>query len=303
MEDGKKTFEKIGREIAALLRVDKSLKKIMRASVSVIRQLENIDAFGLRIKSENDYPYYYSNGFHKDFMEREQFICCSSAEGVKESRCLCLNLLESSFSADSPFLSKGGSFLTNSITLLYNSLGEEGKELFARGACRQKGYESLALIPIYYSGARVGLIQVNDSRVELFKGYLIDFFESYSSLLSTFLEYKFDYKSKNYFAFEELDLELVKEGDAFPFKLGEKHFHQSKELFIERCRNIDLSHKKGESSSDEREILTLCCQCKMVRNDKGDWVPIEKFIHETSRYNCSHSFCPDCYEKWLEEIG
>ncbi len=44
-------------------------------------------------------------------------------------------------------------------------------------------------------------------------------------------------------------------------------------------------------------VLPICSNCKKIRDDKGDWVPIEVFIRDRSEAEFSHSICPGCREK------
>lgn len=276
------TFEDSCRQLTALLRFDKPFKDILRASISVIRQLDEFECIAIRLKSEDDYPYYYSSGFTSSFLEREQYICCKTGSGEIESRCLCLNVLEQKISYDSGLVTEAGSFWSNSTTLLKNSLTDDDCWLLGRGYCLEKGYESIALIPIANPDEPpIGLIQINDSRVEILTPALLDFLENYASLLALFLELK-----------EEAQVNL-----------NNRLFILSKELFIEKSKNIDLIMRNSSQSLESRELLTICCQCKKVRSEIGEWIPVEKFIRDKSNYSCSHAFCTDCYEKWLEEMG
>lgn len=42
--------------------------------------------------------------------------------------------------------------------------------------------------------------------------------------------------------------------------------------------------------------LAVCASCKKIRDDKGDWHPIESYIRERSEANFSHGICPECAE-------
>jgi DNA-binding response OmpR family regulator len=46
-----------------------------------------------------------------------------------------------------------------------------------------------------------------------------------------------------------------------------------------------------------RGLLPICCHCKKIRDDKGYWSQLEKYIHEHSDAEFSHSICPDCLGK------
>ena len=48
-------------------------------------------------------------------------------------------------------------------------------------------------------------------------------------------------------------------------------------------------------------LLPVCSWCKKIRNDKGDWEQIEKYIRDRSEAEFSHSICPECMEKRYSE--
>jgi hypothetical protein len=43
-------------------------------------------------------------------------------------------------------------------------------------------------------------------------------------------------------------------------------------------------------------FLPICAHCKKIRDDKGYWNQIEKYIAEHSGTEFTHSICPDCAE-------
>ena len=57
-----------------------------------------------------------------------------------------------------------------------------------------------------------------------------------------------------------------------------------------------------------QKILPMCCVCKKIRNDSGrqlgtgDWITIEKFIHEQANLEITSSYCPDCAKKTMDEF-
>jgi hypothetical protein len=48
-------------------------------------------------------------------------------------------------------------------------------------------------------------------------------------------------------------------------------------------------------------ILPLCASCKRIRNEKGEYEQIEKYITEHSEASFSHGICPDCRKKLYPE--
>lgn len=50
-------------------------------------------------------------------------------------------------------------------------------------------------------------------------------------------------------------------------------------------------------------IIPICAYCKKIRNDQGAWDIIEAYITEHSDAQFSHSICPDCYEKQMQDMA
>lgn len=49
-------------------------------------------------------------------------------------------------------------------------------------------------------------------------------------------------------------------------------------------------------------MLPICAGCKKIRDDRGYWQQIEKYIQEHSEALFSHSMCPDCIKKMYPDI-
>lgn len=49
-------------------------------------------------------------------------------------------------------------------------------------------------------------------------------------------------------------------------------------------------------------LLPFCAWCKKVRNDRGYWEQIERYIAQNSRTSLTHGICPDCRKKFLAGI-
>jgi len=41
-------------------------------------------------------------------------------------------------------------------------------------------------------------------------------------------------------------------------------------------------------------LLPICCFCKSIRTQEGDWEPLEAYISDRSEAQFSHGFCPSC---------
>ena len=49
-------------------------------------------------------------------------------------------------------------------------------------------------------------------------------------------------------------------------------------------------------------MLSVCANCKRIRDDKNHWHPIEEYIHERSHADFSHAICPDCGVKLYGDL-
>ncbi|MBU1564711.1 MAG: response regulator [Proteobacteria bacterium] len=49
-------------------------------------------------------------------------------------------------------------------------------------------------------------------------------------------------------------------------------------------------------------FIPICASCKKIRDDKGYWEQIEKYIQDHSRAIFSHSICPDCIQKLYPDL-
>lgn len=47
-------------------------------------------------------------------------------------------------------------------------------------------------------------------------------------------------------------------------------------------------------------LLPMCAYCKAVRNDQNYWEKVETYFHEHSGVQFSHSYCPNCYERFVK---
>jgi len=74
-----------------------------------------------------------------------------------------------------------------------------------------------------------------------------------------------------------------------------------KNLEQERERLIKSLQEALENVVTLSGLLPICAQCKKIRNDKGYWEQIEKFISEHSGAVFTHGICPECKENMMKE--
>jgi PAS domain S-box-containing protein len=75
-----------------------------------------------------------------------------------------------------------------------------------------------------------------------------------------------------------------------------KATQQENERLIAELRGA-LSHAKQLSG-----LLPICSSCKKIRDDQGEWNPMEVYIQQRSDASFTHSFCPECVRRLYPEI-
>ena len=48
-------------------------------------------------------------------------------------------------------------------------------------------------------------------------------------------------------------------------------------------------------------FLPTCAYCKRIRNQEGEWAPMEEYIQRHSEAEFSHGLCPDCQRRYYPE--
>ena len=59
---------------------------------------------------------------------------------------------------------------------------------------------------------------------------------------------------------------------------------------------VELKETLSEVSS-LRGLIPICTNCKNIRDDKGYWIKVEKYMIEHSEAEFTHSICPSCVDK------
>ena len=207
--------EKIAKTICLELNNFTDLKSTLRTIILHLKKLTGIDAIGIRLHDEGDYPYYVNKGFSQEFIQRENSLCARDKHGRRIKiqngkgyllECMCGNIIRGRFDPKQPFFTEKGSFWSNNTSQLLASSTIEDRQGRTRNYCNTKGYESVALIPIKAKGEILGLIQLNDKRVGAFTEDLIHFLEMIGGEIGlavknslTFSKLQEAYDSTNFF--------------------------------------------------------------------------------------------------------
>lgn len=71
--------------------------------------------------------------------------------------------------------------------------------------------------------------------------------------------------------------------------------HEQETLVIVALENItELIQLKS--------LIPICAKCKKIRNDKGYWESVERYISEKLDVTFSHGLCPDCLRELYPDL-
>jgi PAS domain S-box-containing protein len=177
--------QELAARVLRILNQKKQTREVISEILSLIKEATGLAAVGVRLREGEDFPYFEVNGFSDDFVERENYLCArdESGETVYDSHsrpvleCMCGNVILGRTDPAAPFFTEGGSFWTNSTTVLLRSTSDEERLTHTRNHCNRAGYESVALIPLRSGEQIVGLLQLNDRWPGRFTPEIIRFFE------------------------------------------------------------------------------------------------------------------------------
>jgi PAS domain S-box-containing protein len=168
---------------------------LVREAAAFYQRHSGCEAVGIRLQKNGDYPYYEVRGFSEDFVKTENSLCSRNAAGDVSRdtwgnpvlACMCGNIICGRFDPSKPFFSPGGSFWSNNTTELLASTTEADRQARTRNRCNGEGYESVALIPLRVGQERLGLIQLNDRRKDMFSPEIIALWERLAGYLAVAL--------------------------------------------------------------------------------------------------------------------
>jgi PAS domain S-box-containing protein len=70
-----------------------------------------------------------------------------------------------------------------------------------------------------------------------------------------------------------------------------------KRLESEKEKNIKDLEEALATVKKLKGMLPICMYCKKIRNDKGYWEQVEKYIEEHADVTFTHGLCEECYKK------
>lgn len=82
-----------------------------------------------------------------------------------------------------------------------------------------------------------------------------------------------------------------------------KLVHQIKrmiELSLRIIFDTEEIDRRDRLINDLSKIYPICVYCKKVREESGQWVPVEKYLQDIAGAVASHGVCQQCYEQQMK---
>nr|WP_319392339.1 PAS domain S-box protein [uncultured Desulfobacter sp.] len=95
---------------------------------------------------------------------------------------------------------------------------------------------------------------------------------------------------------------LRKDKSIFPIEISAKMItYKGKQGRVTAVRDLTDKKLAEEEIKTLQGIIPICMHCKEIRDDKGYWNKLEKYISEHSEVQFTHSICDECLEKLYPE--
>lgn len=169
-------YRHMGQNILGALNDMVTKEAAIQKVISLVRSMTGVDAVGIRVQNEDDYPYCPQEGFSQEFLHRENSLLvrnraggtCRDDCGEICLECTCGLVITGKTDAANPLFTKRGSSWTNESFPFLEVPAHEDPRTNPRFECIHQGYASVALILLRAKGTIVGLLQLNDHRKDQF---------------------------------------------------------------------------------------------------------------------------------------
>ncbi|HSW57855.1 MAG TPA: GAF domain-containing protein, partial [Dehalococcoidales bacterium] len=160
-------------DLLTLFLTTSTRKEFLDRCLERIKIWAGLRGAGIRVlDSQSNIPYIAESGFSAEFIESEKWLSTIT------DQCTCIRVVQGK--AEPPDISQmtpGGSFWCNNTQTFVASLRESEGVLF-RGVCVDKGYSSVAVVPIVYRKQILGVLHLVDTRPDAFTSSQLAFLES-----------------------------------------------------------------------------------------------------------------------------
>jgi PAS domain S-box-containing protein len=165
----------------------KDVRELMSRAANFFRKLTSCEAVGIRLRQGDEFPFYEISGLPAHFLRMDNSLCAFGSQtealpGLSVLDCRCGSVLRGSLDTATPTYTSRGSFWNSATGKL--PAGGADCQANLRGRCGDQGYESVAIVPLRYSGETYGLFQFIDKRPGLFNDEKISQYENMVDYIS-----------------------------------------------------------------------------------------------------------------------
>jgi hypothetical protein len=88
--------------------------------------------------------------------------------------------------------------------------------------------------------------------------------------------------------------------------LGRKRLQDDLAERKQAAEALDEERRQLQQALDEirtlRGIVPICAYCKKIRDDKGYWNQVERYVSKHTEAQFSHGICPTCFEEEMNKV-
>ncbi|HWR44689.1 PAS domain S-box protein [Sporomusa sp.] len=235
----------VTRSLIHSLSTGESKQNFLDNVVRLIQQESKCKAVGIRVLNDNGYiPYQAYSGFSREFWEAENQI------HILREECSCTRIVRGKrLPCEQAVTTRAGSLWINDSVAFGETLSGDERKMY-RGACSQAGFRSVAIVPIIYRDAVLGLIQLADLQANQFNLATIELLESIALLVGKALsrdemEYSLKISQQNQAILESIvagisNLAYVVDIDTFELIYSSKQLDKvcGKKMFGRNCYEV-----------------------------------------------------------------
>jgi|WetSurMetagenome_2_1015567.scaffolds.fasta_scaffold153028_2 hypothetical protein len=74
-------------------------------------------------------------------------------------------------------------------------------------------------------------------------------------------------------------------------------------VLAEHAKDRKRLKKAHDEINELRKFIPICAGCKKIRDQKGGWKRLEEYFSDNSELEFTHSLCPECMAKNMQEAG
>lgn len=109
-------------------------------------------------------------------------------------------------------------------------------------------------------------------------------------------------KDGSSFLAEYTSTPICEEGKLMGAVVAFRDITERKRAEAERERLIEELQEALHQVKLLRGLLPICAECKKIRDQAGDWHPVEGYITKHSEAKFTHGLCPECVQKYYTQM-